>query len=100
IGSPGVRTMFESHNGGGVAEPHGTLLERHQARIRPVRGNALEGGDWGVGSYDFKPILNVLQRRNFPGWVSLEAFDFTPGAERLANDSLRYLESEIAKLPQ
>jgi len=40
----------------------------------------------------------VLRRRSFPGWVSLEAFDFTPGAEKLANDSLRYLESEIAQI--
>jgi sugar phosphate isomerase/epimerase len=44
--------------------------------------------------------LTVLKRRQYPGWVSLEAFDFTPGAEKLANDSLRYLESEIASLPQ
>jgi hypothetical protein len=29
----------------------------------------------------------------------VEAFDFTPGAERLANESLRHLESEIANLP-
>jgi len=30
------------------------------------------------------------------GWVSLEAFDFAPGAERLANESLRHLEAQIA----
>jgi hypothetical protein len=30
--------------------------------------------------------------------VSLEAFDFTPGAERLANESLRHLENQIGQL--
>jgi hypothetical protein len=40
----------------------------------------------------------VLRRRNYQGWVSLEAFDFTPGAERIANESLRHLESVIGKL--
>ena len=100
IGSPGVRTMFDSHNAVEEAEPHATLLERHFDVIRHVHVNELDGRHCGAGSYDFKPILNVLRRRNFPGWVSLEAFDFTPGAERLANESLRYLESEIAKLPQ
>jgi sugar phosphate isomerase/epimerase len=59
----------------------------------------MDGRHCGTGDYDFKPVLSVLRRRNYGGWVSLEAFDFTPGAERLANESLRYLESEIGKLP-
>jgi sugar phosphate isomerase/epimerase len=42
--------------------------------------------------------LEVLQRRGYAGWVSLEAFDFTPGAKRLANESLRHLESQIHQL--
>ena len=41
----------------------------------------------------------MLRRRDYHGWVSLEAFDFTPGAEKIANESLRHLEAEIAKLP-
>jgi sugar phosphate isomerase/epimerase len=41
----------------------------------------------------------MLRRHNYRGWVSLEAFDFTPGAEKLVTESLRHLESEIAKLP-
>src|SRR5882724_11652871 len=100
IGSPGVRTMFDTHNAIDEAEPHAVLLDRHYDLIRHVHVNELDGRHCGAGTYDFKPVLSVLRRRNFPGWVSLEAFDFTPGAEKLANDSLRYLESEIAQLPQ
>jgi sugar phosphate isomerase/epimerase len=100
IGSPGVRTMFDTHNAVDEAEPHALLLDRHYDLIRHVHVNELDGRHCGAGDYDFKPVLSVLRRRNFPGWVSLEAFDFTPGAEKLANDSLRYLESEIAQLLQ
>lgn len=100
IDSPGVRTMFDTHNAIDEVEPHAALLDRHYDLIRHVHVNELDGRHCGAGSYDFKPLLSVLRRRNFPGWVSLEAFDFTPGAEKLANDSLRYLESEIARLPQ
>ena len=100
IGSPAVRTMFDTHNAIDEVEPHAALLDRHYELIRHVHVNELDGRHCGAGSYDFKPILSVLKRRNFPGWVSLEAFDFAPGAEELANDSLRYLESEIAKIPQ
>jgi len=100
IASPGVRTMFDTHNAVDEVEPHAALVEKHYDVIRHVHVNEMDGRYCGAGSYDFKPVLGVLRRRNFPGWVSLEAFDFTPGAEKLANDSLRYLESEIAKLPQ
>lgn len=99
INSPGVRTMFDTHNAVDEVEPHAVLLERHYSLIRHVHVNEMDGRHCGAGSYDFKPILSVLQKHNYPGWVSLEAFDFTPGAEKLANDSLRFLESEIAKLP-
>jgi D-psicose/D-tagatose/L-ribulose 3-epimerase len=99
IDSPGVRTMFDSHNAIDEAEPHHVLLDRYYDLIRHVHVNELDGRHCGTGSYDFKPILNVLRRHSYPGWVSLEAFDFSFGAETLAVDSLRYLRSEIARLP-
>jgi sugar phosphate isomerase/epimerase len=40
----------------------------------------------------------VLKRRNYADWVSLEAFDFAPGGEAIANQSIRHLESVIARL--
>ena len=100
IASPGLRTMFDVHNAVDEIEPHAVLVDRYYDLIRHVHVNELDGKHCGAGSYDFKPVLEVLRRRGYPGWVSLEAFDFTPGAEKLANDSLRHLESEIAKLPQ
>jgi D-psicose/D-tagatose/L-ribulose 3-epimerase len=100
INSPGVCTMFDTHNAVDEAEPHAVLLDRHYDLIRHVHVNEMDGKHCGAGPYDFKPVLSVLKRRGFPGCVSLEAFDFSPGAEKLAIDSLRYLESEIARLPQ
>jgi D-psicose/D-tagatose/L-ribulose 3-epimerase len=99
IGSPAIRTMFDVHNAVDEVEPHASLVERHFGLIRHVHVQELDGRHCGTGSYDFKPVFEVLRRRSFAGWVSLEAFDFTPGAETLANESLRHLESEIAKLP-
>jgi len=95
---PAVRTMFDSHNAVDEVEPHAGLVERYYDFIRHVHVNEMDGRHPGTGSYDFKPVLGVLRRRGYGGWVSLEAFDFTPGAEKIAKDSLRYLEGEIAKL--
>jgi sugar phosphate isomerase/epimerase len=98
IGSPAVRTMFDVHNAIDEHESHAALVDRYFDFIRHVHVNELDGRHCGADSYDFRPVLDVLQRRGYAGWVSLEAFDFTPGAERLANESLRHLESQINQL--
>ena len=99
IGSPAVQTMFDVHNAIDEAEPHAVLVDRYFDVIRHVHVNELDGRHCGTGDYDFGPVFEVLRRRNYQGWVSLEAFDFTPGAETLANESLRYLENQIRQLP-
>jgi sugar phosphate isomerase/epimerase len=99
IGSPAVQTMFDTHNAVDEVESHAELVDRHIGVIRHVHVNEMDGSHCGVGDYDFKPVLAVLKQRNYAGWVSLEAFDFAAGAENIANGSLRYLESEIERLP-
>jgi sugar phosphate isomerase/epimerase len=100
IGSPAVRTMFDVHNTLDEKEPHDVLVDRYFDLIRHVHVNEMDGKHCGAGTYDYKPVFAALRRRKYQGWISLEAFDFSVGAERLANESLRHLESEIAKLPQ
>jgi D-psicose/D-tagatose/L-ribulose 3-epimerase len=99
IGSPAIQTMFDVHNTLDETEPHPVLIDRYFDLIRHVHVNEMDGRHCGTGGYDYKPALEMLRRRGYTGWISLEAFDFTPGAERLARESLQHLESEIAKLP-
>jgi sugar phosphate isomerase/epimerase len=98
VGSPAVRTMFDCHNAVAEREPHAALLERHFELIRHVHLNEMDGRRPGTGAYDFKPLLEVLARRGYQGWLSLEVFDFSAGADGIARDSLGYMESEIARL--
>lgn len=98
IGSPAVRTMFDVHNAIDEQESHAALVDRYFDFICHVHVNEFDGSHCGAGDYDFKPVFEVLRRREYKGWVSLEAFDFTHGAERLANESLRHLESQINQL--
>ena len=100
IGSPAVQTMFDSHNAEDEVENHAELLERHFDHIRHVHVNEMDGSHPGAGDYNFLPIFDVLRRKNYSGWISLEAFDFSYGPEALARESLRYLESVIERLPQ
>lgn len=98
IGSPAVRTMFDTHNAVNETEPHAVLIDRYFDLIRHVHLNELDGRHPGTGDYDFRSVLEALRRRDYRHWVSLEVFDFSPGAEKIAADSLRFIEKEIAQL--
>lgn len=98
LGSPAVRTMFDTHNAVDETEPHSILVDRYFDLIRHVHVNEMDGRHPGTGTYDFKPVLDTLRRRGYGHWISLEAFDFTPGAEKIAAESLQYLEREIERL--
>ena len=97
LNSPAVRTMFDTHNAVDEAEPHAVLVDRYFDLIRHVHINETDGRHPGTGNYDFKPVFDVLERRGYRHWVSLEVFDFTPGAEKIAEDALRFVEKEIER---
>jgi len=98
IDSPGLCTMFDVHNAVDEVEAHERLIERHFEYIRHVHVNELDGRHCGTGDYDFTPVLAALLRLGYGGWISLEAFDFSPGAERLARESLRHLEQATERI--
>jgi len=98
IGSPAVRTMFDTHNAVDEVEPHAVLVDRYFDLVRHVHINEMDGRQPGTGSYDFKPVLEVLKHCGYQHWMSLEVFDFSPGAETIAAESLRFIESEIGQL--
>ena len=98
INHPAIRTMFDTHHAVNETERHATLVDRYFDYIRHVHVNEMDGRHPGTGAYDFKPLLEVLQRRRYRGWVSLEAFDFKPGAENIARESIDYMSAEIRKL--
>jgi sugar phosphate isomerase/epimerase len=92
IGSPAVRTMFDTHNAVDETEPHVVLIERYFPLIRHVHVNEMDGRYPGTGDYDFGALLEALERLNYSGWVSLEAMDFRPDPVTIARESLRYLK--------
>ena len=98
IGSPAIRTMFDTHNAVEESDAHDVLVERYFDLICHVHVNETDGGHCGTGDYNFIPVLSALKKLDYKGWISLEAFDFAPGAERIAAESLRYLEGLIERI--
>jgi sugar phosphate isomerase/epimerase len=52
----------------------------------------------GFGQIEFVPIFEALGQIDYRGWVSVEVFDYTPGPERLARQSIDYMRACLDKL--
>jgi sugar phosphate isomerase/epimerase len=50
----------------------------------------------GMGNVDFGPIMKALVNSGYDRWVSVEVFDFSPGAEETARRSIECLRRELA----
>ncbi len=97
INSPAVRTMFDSHNAVDETDPHADVIRRYWPYIEHIHVNELDGREPGTGGYDFQALMNTLTALNYRGWVSLEVFDFSRGAETITRGAIEYLRGVIAE---
>jgi sugar phosphate isomerase/epimerase len=49
-----------------------------------------------MGDVDFGPIMRALIEAQYDRWVSVEVFDFKPGAEETARRSMECLKASLA----
>jgi len=49
----------------------------------------------GMGEVDFEPIFAALEKAKYDGWISVEVFDYEPGIDALAGESIRYMQGLI-----
>jgi len=60
--------------------------------------NEMNGGYPGSDSYDFRPVLQALKDLGYRRWLSVEVFDFRPGAEKIASASAQHIRQVEAEL--
>jgi sugar phosphate isomerase/epimerase len=92
IGSPHVRLHLDCKAMASEAEPIPRLIARYAPYLAHFHANDPNRQGPGFGSLDFVPILRALDAAGYAGWVSVEVFDYSPGIEPLARESLRYMQ--------
>jgi sugar phosphate isomerase/epimerase len=93
VNSPGLKLHLDVKAMSGEGRPvadtirleGGVNLAHFHANDPNLRGP-------GMGEMAFEPIAAALKDVKYTGWVSVEVFDFTPGAENTAEISLKTLK--------
>ena len=83
---------------GGESEAIETIIERFAPHVGHFHVNDVNLLGPGMGPTNYVPIFRALQRSNYRGWVSVEVFDYSPGAEKIARDSMQYMRDVLGQL--
>ncbi|OHB84149.1 MAG: D-tagatose 3-epimerase [Planctomycetes bacterium RBG_16_64_12] len=98
VGSPQVRLHLDCKAMSSEATPIPELIHRNRDLLAHFHANDPNLQGPGFGDLDFLPILQALGEIDYGGWVSVEVFDYTPGVERLARQSIEHMLDCLAKL--
>ena len=83
---------------GAEEAPIPKIIHRHKNFCKHFHVNDSNLLGPGMGSTDYHPILRALIESNYSGWVSVEVFDYSPGAQNIAVTSLNYMRSILDDL--
>ncbi len=97
VASPHVRLQLDVKAMATEALPIPAIIRDQRERLVHFHANDPNRLGPGMGDVDFLPILVALQSTDYHGWVSVEAFDFRPGAELIATQSLANLRMALER---
>ena len=91
IGSPHVRLHLDVKAMASEPLTIPQIIHASARHLEHFHANDVNLQGPGFGDVDFVPIFRALAEVGYPGWVSVEVFDYTPGVERLARESIEYM---------
>ena len=92
VGLPQVRLHLDCKAMATEAAPMVDLIRQYHPWMAHFHANDPNRQGPGFGALDFVPILRTLDEVGYDGWVSVEVFDYAPGVERLARESIEYMQ--------
>ena len=98
IGSPQVRLHLDCIAMSTESTPIPELLRKHRQLLAHFHANDPNKQGPGFGELDFHPIFQALGEIDYRGWVSVEVFDYTPGVERLARESIDNMQRVLEEI--
>ncbi|HEY4313062.1 MAG TPA: sugar phosphate isomerase/epimerase family protein [Pirellulales bacterium] len=100
VGSHHCRLHLDCKAMSSEGTPIPDIIRKHAGILAHFHANDANRLGPGFGDLDFVPIFAELGMIDYRGWVSVEVFDYTPGIERLARDSIEYMQSCLAEITE
>lgn len=82
----------------GEGTPLPDLIRRYPQLTRHFHVNDSNLLGPGMGETPYDPIFQALLDTQYSGWVSVEVFDYSPGAEHIAEFSLKFMQDLLNQL--
>lgn len=98
VDSPRCRLILDCNAMSYESVPIPELIRRNAPHLAHFHANDPNQQGPGMGELDFVPILAALGQIDYRGWISVEVFDYAPGPERLARESIEYLRKCLAQV--
>ena len=92
VDSPRCQLILDCNAMASEPTPPADLIRLHARQLLHFHANDPNSQGPGFGQLDFVPIFTALRHIEYSGWVSVEVFDYSPGPERLARESIDYMK--------
>ena len=96
VDSPRCRLILDCYAMAAEETPIPELIKKNRSLMVHFHANDPNMLGPGFGKLDFVPIIKALCDIQYNGWVSVEVFDYSPGPERLARQSIDYMKRCLA----
>lgn len=98
VGSPHCRLHLDVRAMSSESTPVPDIIRAHADLAAHFHANDVNLQGPGFGDIDFVPIFEALGEIDYQGWVSVEVFDYEPGVERLAQESITYMHECLGRV--